>query len=400
MQKTIGVIGGGIVGLAIAYKLQQRYPNVRLIVFEKENAIGLHQSGRNSGVLHCGLYYEPGSLKAKLAVSGIQQMTEFCSHYKINHEICGKVVIASNDREANLLDNLAKRGHANGLEGLKFLSLSELKSREPFVRAKKSLLVPEEGIVDFKAVMHQLADLIQNQGGSILLNTELINARENLNEVILSSEKNEWSLDLLVNCAGLHTDRVFKKFTKSKKSPIRIVPFRGEYYKLLPEAEKLVNHLIYPVPDPDYPFLGVHFTRMISGEKEVGPNAVFALKREGYSNSDISIKDTFESLSYKGFLNFMRYNFNFSMSEFKSSLFKSVFLQKAQKLVPDLNAGHLEKGLAGVRAQAMDTTGKLIMDFSIVRQGRQVHVLNAPSPGATASLSIADYIVKEYITTI
>jgi L-2-hydroxyglutarate oxidase len=398
VYSTIGVIGGGIIGLASAYKLQQQYPRAKVYLFEKESRLGMHQSGRNSGVLHCGLYYEPGSLKAKLAVSGIQQMTEFCQKHSISHEICGKVVVASNDREVGFLNNLAKRGHANGLEGLKFLSKEALKSREPFVLATGALLVPEEGIVDYKMVMEKLSELITLGNGEIILNTRISKASENGKQVVISDDKREWNLDLLVNCTGLHTDRTFKNLTKANTSPIRIVPFRGEYYKLLPDAEKLCNHLIYPVPDPEYPFLGVHFTRMIAGEREVGPNAVFAFKREGYTNTDFSLNDTFESLTYKGFLNFVSHNFKFSMDELGSSLFKSLFLKKARKLVPELNGSHLVKGMAGVRAQAMDPAGRLIMDFRVVREGHQVHVLNAPSPGATASLAIADYIIKEYIT--
>lgn len=397
MYSTIGVIGAGIVGLATALKLQEQYPSAKVLVFEKEPTLGMHQSGRNSGVLHCGLYYEPGSLKAKLAVSGIQQMTDFCRKHEIDHEICGKVVVASNEREVEFLNNLAKRGEANGLQGLKFLSKDELSKREPFVVAQKSLLVPEEGIVDYKMVMTKFSQLIQQGNGELFYNVKLVDAREDLDKIVVTDNKNEWVLDILINCTGLHTDRTFKTLTKKKKSPIRIVPFRGEYYKLLPEAEKLCNHLIYPVPDPEYPFLGVHFTRMIAGEREVGPNAVFAFKREGYSNRDFSLNDTFESLTYKGFLNFVKNNFRFSMEELSSSLFKSVFLNKARKLVPDLNGEHFIKGMAGVRAQAMDTSGKLIMDFRVIREGRQVHVLNAPSPGATASLAIADYIIKEYI---
>lgn len=397
MYSSIGVIGGGIVGLATAYKLQLRYPSAKILVFEKEHTFGMHQSGRNSGVLHCGLYYEPGSLKAQLAVSGIRQMTEFCRANDIPHEICGKIVVASDDREIGFLDNLAKRGHLNGLEGLSFLEQDELSKREPFVKAKKALLVPEEGIVDYKAVMEKLISFILHKGGEIVYNAEISGAVEGLNKIYISNGQQRWTLDLVINCTGLHTDRTFKNLTKERQSPIRIVPFRGEYYKLLPEAEKLCNHLIYPVPDPEYPFLGVHFTRMITGEREVGPNAVFAFKREGYTNSQISVKDTLESVTYKGFINFLKDNFSFAMGELNSSIFKSAFLRKARKLIPDLDDRHFVKGTAGVRAQAMDPSGKLIMDFRIVRQGKQVHVLNAPSPGATASLAIADYIINEYI---
>jgi L-2-hydroxyglutarate oxidase len=396
MTKIIGVVGGGIIGLAIAYKLQKKYPGSKVHLFEKEARIGLHQSGRNSGVLHCGLYYEPGSLKAALAVSGIEQMTEFCRTQGISHEICGKVVVASNEKEAGYLDKLAIRGEKNGLQGLKFLTKAELKEREPFVSAIKSLLVPQEGIVDYKMVMERLSGLITDAGGQIHLSTEVVAVRETENQLILSSDSQTWNVDLLVNCAGLHSDRVFQKFT-GKVRPLRIVPFRGEYMMLKPEASHLVNHLVYPVPDPEYPFLGIHFTRMINGSREVGPNAVFAFKREGYTNRDFSIKDTLDSVTYKGFMNFLAKNFAFSLGELRSSLSEAVFIKKAQKLIPDINTSHLVKGTAGVRAQAMDSSGKLLMDFNVIREGNQVHVLNAPSPGATAALAIADHVITNYI---
>ncbi len=395
--QTIGVAGGGIIGLAIAYKLQIQYPSAKVRLFEKEKSLGLHQSGRNSGVLHCGLYYEPGSLKAQLAVSGIRQMTEFCRQNEVPHEICGKVVVASDQRETGFLKNLFERGSANGLEGLKYLSREELKKREPFVVAEQSLLVPEEGIVDYKTVMSKLSDKILHGGGEIHLASELKSATEVDKSIIASDGNNEWKLDLLVSCGGLHSDRLYEKFTKNKR-PLRIVPFRGEYMMLTKDAEKLVNHLIYPVPDPEYPFLGVHFTRMMSGAREVGPNAVFAFKREGYTNSQISIADTFDAVTYKGFLSFLAKNLGFAMGELKSSLFVSEFLRKARKLVPDIQEKDFVKGSAGVRAQAMDSSGKLLMDFNVIREGRQVHVLNAPSPGATASLAIADYVINEYIS--
>lgn len=397
MNTKIGVIGGGIVGLAVAYKLQQKYPSNKVILFEKEKTIGLHQSGRNSGVLHCGLYYEPGSLKAQLAVDGIRQMTAFCADYDIPHEICGKIVVASDARETIFLDNLHKRGIANGLSGLKYLSPAELKAREPFVVAENALLVPQEGIVDYKAVMNKLRELILAQGGEVITDTEINALREVPGGLVISNESHDWEVSKLVSCAGLHSDRVFQKLTLQKR-PLRIVPFRGEYMMLKPEAEKLVNHLVYPVPDPEYPFLGVHFTRMMSGAREVGPNAVFALKREGYTNKEISISDTIDSLSYKGFINFLAKNFTFSMGEFYSSISTAAFLKKARKLIPDVDSSHFVKGTAGVRAQAMDGAGKLIMDFKVVKEGRQVHVLNAPSPGATASLAIADYVIDQYLS--
>lgn len=396
MSKKIAIVGGGIVGLATAYKLQLQMPTAKVILFEKELSVGQHQSGRNSGVLHCGLYYQPGSLKAKLAVEGIQEMTDYCIANHIPHEICGKIVVANNEREIKFLDDLADRGQKNGLAGLRFLSDFELKAREPNVVAKKALLVPQEGIVDYKAVMNSLAQKIQSSEGKIITGVEVISATNYANGVVLKSKNQEWNFDLVFNCAGLHSDRNFERLT-GKKRPLRIVPFRGEYLMLKEQYKHIVNHLIYPVPDPEFPFLGVHFTRLINGEREVGPNAVFALKREGYKNSDISLKDTFDSLTYMGFLNFITKNFAFSMNEFGSSLFTSLFLQKAKKLIPDINAEMFKKGTAGVRAQAMDPSGKLMMDFHIAREGNQIHVLNAPSPGATASLSIADHILNEYL---
>lgn len=394
-QVKFAVIGGGIIGLATAYKLQLKHPNAKIFVFEKEKNIGTHQSGRNSGVLHCGLYYQPGSLKAKLAVEGIQQMTEFCSQNKIAHDICGKIVVASDDREVKFLDDLAERGAKNGLAGLQFLSDTELKIREPFVAAKKALLVPQEGIVDYKEVMNTLSNFIKSRGGEMVLNTNIISVVNKENTVVISDGKNEWEFNLIYNCAGLFSDRNYASFTQ-KKRPLRIVPFRGEYLMLKPEAKKLVNHLIYPVPDPEYPFLGVHFTRLINGEREVGPNAVFAFKREGYANKDFSLKDTLDAVTYTGFLKFIKNNFMFSMNELKSSLFIEEFLKKAKKLIPDIDDSMFVKGTAGVRAQAMDANGKLLMDFNIIREKNQIHVLNAPSPGATASLAIADYIIENY----
>lgn len=400
MKKRIAVIGGGLIGLATTYKLLLKYPGIQVDLFEKEAYPGKHQSGRNSGVLHCGLYYQPGSLKAKLAVEGIREMTTFCREHDITHEICGKVVVASNQQQNETLKGLAKRGEANGLQGLKFLSQSELKVREPMVRATQALLVPEEGIVDYKAVMRKLVELIENLGGRVHFNSPVWTVESGHSEqIVLTTASATYTFDRLVSCAGLHSDRAYKNLT-GKKSPLRIIPFRGEYLSFKPEFEHMVNHLIYPVPDVRYPFLGVHFTRMVSGEREVGPNAVLAFKREGYTNRDFNLKDTFESLTYVGFLNFLRKNFGFAMGEFASSLLMSAFIAKAKGMIPEVEADMLVKGTAGVRAQAMSAEGTLLMDFSIERKGNQIHVLNAPSPGATSSLSIASYILHNYLTDL
>jgi L-2-hydroxyglutarate oxidase len=397
-MKKVAIIGGGILGLAIGYELSISHPNFKVTVFEKEDGLGKHQSGNNSGVLHCGLYYQPGSLKAKLAVDGIREMIAFCEKNQIKHEVCGKIVVASDDREIGLLDSLADRGVKNRLKGLKFLSSDEIKQREPNVRAKKALLVPEEGIVDYKQVMEVMSRYILNAGGKISTNNKVIGlSTSNENTSVLKTENSEQAFDLVINCSGLFSDRTYSSLT-SKKSPIKIVPFRGEYMHIADEYKHLVNHLIYPVPDPKYPFLGVHFTRMINGGREVGPNAVLALKREGYKNTDFSLIDTLDSLTYKGFINFFAKNTSFAMGEFLSSLSKSAFVAKSKKLIPDVKEYMFVKGgTAGVRAQAINPKGELMMDFSIIKEDNQIHVLNAPSPGATASLSIARYIIQNYL---
>ena len=396
-RKKIAIIGGGLVGLATAYKLLLQYPNTTVEVFEKETGPGHHQSGRNSGVLHCGLYYQPGSLKAKLAVEGIREMTAFCRAHEIDHEICGKVVVATSEAQHDSIRELARRGDANGLQGLRFLSKEELKQREPLVRATEALLVPEEGIVDYKAVMQKLVSLIRERGGQVHFNCPVWRVHSLAGgEVELRIAEKDLVFDRLISCTGLHADRAYTQYT-TRKSPLRIVPFRGEYLSFKPEFEGMVNHLIYPVPDAKYPFLGVHFTRMVSGEREVGPNAVLAFKREGYSNRDISVKDTFESLTYIGFINFLRKNFRFAMGEFASSLSMAAFIAKAKAMIPEVEAHMLVKGSAGVRAQALSESGQLLMDFNIQREGNQIHVLNAPSPGATSSLAIASYILEHYL---
>ena len=391
---NIAIVGGGIVGLALGYKLSKVKGN-KVHVYEKEKEVGFHQSGRNSGVLHCGLAYKPGSLKAKLAVSGIKQMVKYCVDYKINHDVCGKIVVASNEDEAKLLENTAQRGNLNGLKGLKYLNNRELKDREPFVSSHKTLLVPEEGIVDYKGVMMSMKENIINSGGRVFLDTKIEKVEENKNFININ-ENSSISYNIIIYTTGLQSDINFKKFTNSKLKA-KIVPFRGEYYTLEEHAKKLVNHLVYPVGNPKFPFLGVHFTRMINGDREVGPNAVLAFKREGYKNTDISISEMLDYLSYSGFLKFIGKNFLFSLNEFSTSILKSSFLKKTQKLIPDISSSDIKSGPAGVRAQGIDHKGNLMMDFDIKTHKKQIHVINAPSPAATSALSIADYIIKNYI---
>ena len=391
---NIAIVGGGIVGLALGYKLSKIKGN-KVHVYEKEKEVGFHQSGRNSGVLHCGLAYKPGSLKAKLAVSGIKQMVKYCVDYKINHDVCGKIVVASNEDEAKLLENTAQRGNLNGLKGLKYLNNRELKDREPFVSSHKTLLVPEEGIVDYKGVMMSMKENIINSGGRVFLDTKIEKVEENKNFIYIN-KNSSISYNTIIYTTGLQSDINFKKFTNNKLKA-KIVPFRGEYYTLEEHAKKLVNHLVYPVGNPKFPFLGVHFTRMINGDREVGPNAVLAFKREGYKNTDISISEMLDYLSYLGFLKFIGKNFLFSLNEFSTSILKSSFLKKTQKLIPDISSSDIKSGPAGVRAQGIDHKGNLMMDFDIKIHKNQIHVINAPSPAATSALSIADYIIKNYI---
>ena len=391
---NIAIVGGGIVGLALGYKLSKIKGN-KVHVFEKEKEVGFHQSGRNSGVLHCGLAYKPGSLKAELAVSGIKQMVNYCKKYKINHDVCGKIVVASNEDEAKLLENTAKRGKLNGLKGLKYLSDNELKEREPFVSSYKSLLVPEEGIVDYMGVMLSMKENLINSNGDVFLNSKIekIEERKNLSYI---NNNSSVGYNIIIYTTGLQSDINYKKFTKNKLSA-KIVPFRGEYYTLKDHAKKLVNHLIYPVGNPKFPFLGVHFTRMINDDREVGPNAVLAFKREGYKNSDISINDMIDYLGYSGFLKFIGKNFTFCLNEFSTSILKSSFLKKTQKLIPEIRSKDIKSGPAGVRAQGIDSSGNLMMDFEVKTHNNQIHVINAPSPAATSALSIADHIIKNYI---
>jgi (S)-2-hydroxyglutarate dehydrogenase len=397
-NKQIAVIGAGIVGLAIAYKLTLQ--NKRVVVFEKEPKEGMHQSGRNSGVLHCGLYYKPGSLKAQLSVNGIREMIAFANENAISHDVCGKVVVASSEKEEKALITLAERGNKNGLKGLKYLSKTELKTREPFVKAKKALLVPEEGIIDYRAVMRKLVEKIQENGGSIHYScsvNKIFNG--NQSSIQINTKNEEFTFDHVISCAGLWSDTNYKNLT-NKKSPLKIIPFRGEYLKFKSGYEDRVNHLVYPVPDNQFPFLGVHFTRMIDGSREVGPNAVLALKRDGYNRNSFSFNDALESLTYPGLIRFVTKNFNFSINEFKSSFFLKNFIDKAKKMIPDIDDSMLERGPVGIRAQAISPKGQLLMDFNIIRKGRQIHILNAPSPAATASFAIADYIIHKFLSDL
>ena len=393
---NIGIIGGGLIGLSLAYKLQKVFKNSNVTIFEKENELGSHQSTNNSGVLHCGLHYKNGSLKAKLAVNGISQMIDFCKENQIKHDICGKVVVSTNSYEDKILEKLASNGKLNGLNGLEFLSKSKLKSREPNVKSSKALLVPGEGIVDFRGVVDCLASKIKFNNGSINLNSKVIHADNLKNKVILKTNKIDLECDLVINCSGLQSDLVYENLLKVKRS-FKIIPFRGEYFKFKPEYNDYVNHLVYPVPDPKFPFLGVHYTRLINGDLTVGPNAVLAFKREGYRFKDFSFKEFIDSITYPGLITFVLKHPKFCFDEIMSSLSKDIFLSSARKMIPDLKKNMIEKDYSGVRAQAIEKNGDLIMDFKVLKIKNQIHVLNAPSPGATSCFAIADHIINKYI---
>jgi (S)-2-hydroxyglutarate dehydrogenase len=390
-QRVI-VVGGGLVGLATAYQFAQRSPGADVTVLEKESAVGRHQSGNNSGVLHAGLYYKPGSIKARLAVRGIRQMVEFCRENGIPHEVCGKLVVAVNQEELPRLHNLHERGQANGLEGLQLLGPEQMREIEPHVGGIAALRVPQEGIVDYPRVCEALAGKIH---GRVVTSAKVLRLRPTAGGWVAETSAGAFEADQLVNCAGLHCDRVSE--LAGLKRELRIVPFRGEYYKIRPERQFLVRNLIYPVPDASFPFLGVHFTRLIGGGIEAGPNAVLAFAREGYRKTDFHPGDLWDALSYKGLWRFLGRYPRMCYEELRRSFSRRLFSESLQRLVPEIREADLTTGGAGVRAQAMSPSGDLVQDFYFTRQPRALHVLNAPSPAATAAIAIGEQIVSEVL---
>jgi L-2-hydroxyglutarate oxidase LhgO len=390
--------GGGLVGLAVAYQLLQNRPDLKILVLEKEAALGRHQSGSNSGVLHAGLYYKPGSKKALLGVRGLKMMVRFCEDYGIKHEICGKLVVAANDAEVMRLKVLFERGTANGLANLRWLDASGIREREPSAAGVAAIHVPEEGIVDYPGVIAKLAGIIQNRGGEIHRTEKITGCAAGGTSAIVTTTLEKYETKLFVACAGLYADRVAR--SAGVNPGMKIVPFRGEYYKLGQASEHLVRHLIYPVPDPAFPFLGVHFTRLIHGGIEAGPNAVLALSREGYSWKDIDFLDMAETLSYSGLWKFLLRYPKMSWYEIRRSMSLGEFCRSLQKLVPAITPKDLVQGGAGVRAQAMWPDGNLVEDFHITVDGRTMHVLNAPSPAATASLAIGEEIAGRILQNL
>ena len=390
MNADIVIVGGGIVGLATAYHLTEKYPNKKILVLEKEDEVAHHQTGNNSGVIHSGLYYKPGSLKAKNCIDGYHMMIQFCDEHQIPYDLCGKVVVATDKSELGRLRDLFDRGRENGLEGLEMLDQARLKEIEPHLAGIQGILVPQTGIVNYKQVCQKLAEIITQRGGEIHLNTLVQAMKETADNVQITTSTISVECQLIINCAGLYSDEVAKMHLG--KLDTRIIPFRGEYFELTAEAEHLVKHLIYPVPDPNFPFLGVHFTRMIGGGIEAGPNAVFAFKKEGYLRTDFNFKEFFGSLLWPGFQKVMFKYWKTGLGEMYRSFSKKAFTKALQRLIPEVQEEHLVPAPAGVRAQACDRTGGLLDDFKIVHEKRAIHVINAPSPAATSSLSIGKTI--------
>jgi L-2-hydroxyglutarate oxidase len=391
----VTIIGGGIIGLATAYSLASK-ANINILLLEAESNLAAHQTGNNSGVIHSGLYYKPGSLKAKNCVEGREALYKFCADHDIQHERCGKVVVATREDEIPALDTLELRGQKNGLKGLRRLRAEELKEYEPHVTGVAGLLVPETGIVNYTEVCEQLALITREHGHLILTDTKFHKLWKSDNSLVIETNNQTYKSRNLINCAGLQSDRIAKLC--GLNPGLKIIPFRGEYYKLKPESYGLVKNLIYPVPDPKFPFLGVHFTRMIDNSIEAGPNAVLSFKRNGYQKTSFSLRDTFETFTYPGFLKLAATYTRIGLGEFYRSFYKPAFVKALQKLVPEISADDIISGGAGVRAQALEPDGFLVDDFRIIENFQQIHVLNAPSPAATACLSIGKFIAEKALT--
>ncbi len=386
------IIGGGIVGLSTAMALGKSYPDSRILVLEKESRWAFHQTGNNSGVIHSGIYYKPGSFKAEFCRAGSRSIVEFCQEHGIAHEVCGKVIIATDESQLPRLENLYKRGLENGIK-VKRISREEVLEIEPHVTCVGGVQVFSTGIANYKEVCFKYALIIENQGGELRLNTKVERIRTSGDNQVLQTNNGTFETRFVINCAGLHSDRIAKL---GKVDPqAKIVPFRGEYYELTPEKRYLVKGLIYPVPNPDFPFLGVHFTRMIDGSVHAGPNAVLSLKREGYNKTDFDLRDFAEVMTYPGFWKLAAKHADEGIQEIIRSFSKAAFVRSLQKLIPEVQAEDVVPTHAGVRAQALMNDGKLVDDFLIVQGKNSVHVCNAPSPAATSSIEIGKAIVAQ-----
>lgn len=392
------IVGGGIVGLATAHRLLESRPGLRLLLLEKESQLAAHQTGNNSGVLHAGLYYRPGSDKARLCSGGLVQMIAFCREHGIRHETCGKIVVATTPDELPRLESLWQRGTANGLRGLRKLSPGEIREIEPHATGLAAIHVPQEGIVDYPAVANTLGGLIRSRGGDVRLAARCLKLTPGAGGWTVATTGGDFQGRFVVTCGGLHADRLVS--ASGLEPTAKIVPFRGEYYRIRKERRHLVRHLIYPVPDPKFPFLGVHFTRMIDGAVEAGPNAVLAFAREGYRWTDINLRDLAESLSFPGLWRFLAAYPGRCGYEIRRSLSKREFCRSLQRLVPEIREDDLETGGAGVRAQAMSADGRLVEDFRFDEAKGVLHVVNAPSPAATAALAIGATIAERVLAQL
>lgn len=386
------IVGGGIVGLATAHNLSERFPDQKIVVLEKEATLAHHQTGHNSGVLHSGIYYKPGSLKAINCREGKLAMERFCAENNIDYDICGKVIVALNDDELPAMNRIFERGQANGVK-CEIVDQARLNELEPHSAGIAAIHVPEAGIVNYKQVCNRLGEIIQERGNEVIVGAKVTAIRRSGPKSVVATTAGEFETSLIVNCAGLHSDRVTKM--GGTKPDSKIVPFRGEYFELVPEKRHLCRNLIYPVPDPKFPFLGVHFTRMIDGNVECGPNAVLAFAREGYKMSDINIGDLFESLTYPGFIRMAMKHWKMGMGEMWRSFSKAAFVKALQRLMPEIRAEDMVTAPAGVRAQAVTREGALVDDFLVVESDNMVNINNAPSPAATASLNIGKVIVEK-----
>ena len=387
----VSIIGGGIIGLATAYQLTRQHPRCRVAVVEKEDALAVHQTGHNSGVIHSGIYYRPGSQKAQFCVGGVNSLIEFCDENGIEYERCGKVIVATDESELGRLEDLYQRGTANGVQGLEMIGPEVLKEIEPHAAGIRALHAPGTGIIDYTVVANAYADKVRNNGGAVLTGSEVLNITRSQGDLYLSTTQGSIGSKYLINCAGLYADKVARMMGVTPD--VRIIPFRGEYYTIRPERSHLVKTLIYPVPNPRFPFLGVHFTRGIHGDVEAGPNAVLAFAREGYRKRDFRFSETMDTLAYPGFWAMSMKHWKTGLGETHRSLSKRVFLKDLQRLLPEVRDDDLAPGGSGVRAQAVARDGRMLDDFSIWESEGAIHVLNAPSPGATSSLSIGSYIV-------
>jgi L-2-hydroxyglutarate oxidase LhgO len=395
---NVVVIGGGIVGLAVAMEITRRFPRLRLLLVEKEEGVARHQSGHNSGVIHSGVYYKPGSLKARLCVAGAAEMIAFCREHEIPHKVCGKVIVATNEEELPRLEELRRRGEANGVGGVRRISREELREIEPHASGVGALFLASTGVTDYALVCETYAQLTAARSGTILTSAEVSGIHRRPDEIIVQTRRGAFSTSYLINCAGLFSDRISRM--AGDEPPVMIVPFRGEYHALAPACESLVRALIYPVPDPRFPFLGVHFTRRVSGKVDAGPNAVLALKREGYRRTDFKLEDTASLLAFPGFWRMASRHGRMGCEEFHRSFSKPALVRALQRLVPEVCPEDLVPGDAGVRAQALKRDGTLADDFQFVLSDRMLHVLNVPSPAATASLTIARTIVDTANTNL